>query len=58
MRVEDKNSKQDNWFKHIAAREQSGNPQWQYCLENDLSAVQFGYWRKRFLKHHHENNNP
>ncbi|MAZ39875.1 MAG: hypothetical protein CMF49_07110 [Legionellales bacterium] len=57
MHIEDKEYKQDNWFKHIAACEQSGKPQRQYCLENNLSHVQFGYWRKRFLKHPQTNNN-
>ena len=58
MNIERRNSKQANWFKHIAGWEQSGKSQRQYCLGNNLSVVQFGYWRKRFLKHHHENNNP
>ena len=55
MNIDSKNPKQDNWFKHIAAWEQSSKPQRQYCLENDLSAVQFGYWRKRYLAFHPKN---
>ncbi|MFN7097362.1 MAG: IS66 family insertion sequence element accessory protein TnpA [Gammaproteobacteria bacterium] len=40
----------DKWFGYIDAWEKSGKTQPQFCEENNLSYITFGYWRTCYLK--------
>jgi len=41
--------KRETWLSHIKAWKRSGKSQKRYCEENNISLVQFGYWRKKTL---------
>lgn len=38
------------WQKHIENSQNSGLSQTQYCLQNNLKANRFWYWKKRLIK--------
>ena len=44
--------KQAYWFEKIADWMQSDKTQVGFCKEHGLSWIQFGYWRKKYLRHH------
>ena len=43
-------SKQDDWNRHIENWSKSGLSQVQYCRENNLNKHTFAYWKSKFNK--------
>ena len=49
-RKERNEEKQRNWASHIEGWKSSGLSQVEFCRQNDLSRVQFTYWKRKLLK--------
>lgn len=45
-------SRHSYWQQHIKTWETSGQSQTLYCRTHDLNYHRFGYWRRKFLEHH------